>query len=71
MPEEGKEVAVAMPQPIVGRHIKERDLLYVDIPEKDAKLLRTKFANRLSESAQEALKELVELKRKTDILWAI
>ncbi len=69
--DEGKEVAVAMPQPIVGRHIKERDLLYVDIPEKDAKLLRTKFADRLSESAQEALKELVELKRKTDILWAI
>jgi len=69
--EEGKEVAVAMPQPILGRHIKERDLLFVDIPEKDAKLLRTKFANRLSESALEALQELVELKRKTDILWAI
>jgi len=68
--EEGKEVAVAMPQPIVGRHIKERDLLYVDIPEKDAKLLRTKFADRLTESAQEALQELVALKRKTDILWA-
>jgi len=69
--EEGKEVAVAMPQPILGRHIKERDLLFVDIPEKDAKLLRTKFANRLSESALEALQELVGLKRKTDILWAI
>lgn len=68
--EEGKEVAVAMPQPILGRHIKERDLLYVDIPEKDAKLLRTKFADRLTESAQEALLELVGLKRKTDILWA-
>jgi len=69
--EEGKEVAVAMPQPIVGRHIKEHDLLYVDIPEKDAKLLRTKFADRLTEGAQTALQELIELKRKTDILWAI
>ena len=69
--EEGKEVAVAMPQPILGRHIKERDLMFVDIPEKDAKLLRIKFAGRLSESAQEALQELVELKRKKDILWAI
>ncbi|MCW4012891.1 MAG: translation initiation factor IF-2 [Candidatus Bathyarchaeota archaeon] len=68
--EAGKEVAVAMPQPIVGRHIKERDRLYVDIPEKDAKLLRTKFIDRLSESAQEALQELVALKRKKDILWA-
>jgi translation initiation factor 5B len=69
--EEGKEVAVAMPQPIVGRHIKERDLLYVDIPEKHAKLLRTKFAGRLTESALGTLHELIELKRKTDILWAI
>jgi len=38
--DEGQEVAVAMPQPIVGRHIKERDVLYVDIPERHAKQLR-------------------------------
>ncbi|MBD3206445.1 translation initiation factor IF-2 [Candidatus Bathyarchaeota archaeon] len=69
--EAGKEVAVSMPQPIVGRHIKERDVLYVDIPEKDAKLLRTKYTDRLSESANEALRELVEFKRKDDFLWAV
>jgi translation initiation factor 5B len=69
--EEGKEVAVAMPQPIVGRHIKERDVLYVDIPEKHAKLLRTKFTERLTESAKRALQELVELKRQKDMLWAV
>jgi translation initiation factor 5B len=69
--EEGKEVAVAMPQPIVGRHIKERDVLFVDIPEKHAKLLRTKYAGRLTESANDALRELVQLKRKKDMLWAI
>ena len=69
--EEGKEVAVAMPQPIVGRHIKERDVLFVDIPEKHVKLLRTKYADRLTESENEVLKELTQLKRKKDILWAI
>ncbi|MCK4702834.1 translation initiation factor IF-2 [Candidatus Bathyarchaeota archaeon] len=69
--DEGQEVAVAMPQPIVGRHIKERDILYVDIPERHAKQLRTKFAGRLTEKQAEALKELVELKRKTDVLWAV
>lgn len=69
--DEGQEVAVAMPQPIVGRHIKERDVLYVDIPERHAKQLRTKFAGRLTEKQAEALKELVELKRKTDVLWAV
>jgi translation initiation factor 5B len=69
--EAGQEVAVAMPQPIVGRHIKERDVLFVDIPEKHVKLLRTKYADRLTESENEALKELTQLKRKKDILWAI
>ena len=69
--EEGKEVAIAMPQPILGRHIKERDVLYVDIPEQHAKLLRTKFAGRLTESANQALKELIELKRQRDMLWAV
>ena len=68
--DEGQEVAVAMPQPIVGRHIKERDVLYVDIPERHAKQLRTKFAGRLTEKQAEALKELVELRRKKDVLWA-
>ncbi len=69
--EEGQEVAVAMPQPIVGRHIKEKDVLFVDIPEKHVKLLRTKYADRLTESENEALKELTQMKRKKDILWAI
>jgi translation initiation factor 5B len=69
--EAGQEVAVAMPQPIVGRHIKEKDVLFVDIPEKHVKLLRTKYADRLTESENEVLKELTLLKRKKDILWAI
>jgi translation initiation factor 5B len=69
--EEGKEVAIAMPQPIVGRHIKEKDILYVEVPEKDAKLLRTKFAGRLTESANHALEELIKIKRQKDMLWAI
>jgi translation initiation factor 5B len=68
--EEGKEVAISMPQPIVGRHIKERDVLLVDVPEKDAKLLREKYPERLTAGALEALRELTELKRKKDMLWA-
>ena len=69
--EEGKEVAISMPTPIVGRHIKERDVLFVDVPEKHAKLLRVKYSERLTAGALEALRELVEFKRKTDLLWAI
>ena len=69
--EEGKEVAISMPTPIVGRHIKERDVLHVDVPEKHARLLRVKYSERLTAAALEALRELVEFKRKTDLLWAI
>jgi len=68
--EEGKEVAVSMPQPIVGRHIKERDVLFVEVPEKDAKLLREKYTQRLTAGAVDALRELTEIKRKKDPLWA-
>ena len=68
--EEGKEVAVSMPTPIVGRHIKERDVLIVDVPEKHAKLLREKYSERLTAGAHEALRELTEIKRKKDLLWA-
>jgi len=68
---EGKEVAVSMPRPIVGRHIKERDILIVDVPEKHAKLLREKYSDRLTVEAIEALRELIEIKRRDDILWAI
>jgi translation initiation factor 5B len=69
--DEGKEVAVSMPQPIVGRHIKEKDVLYVDVPEKNVRTLRQKFQGRLTENALKALEELVEIKRKKDPLWAI
>lgn len=68
---EGKEVAVSMPKPIFGRHIKERDILYVDIPEEQARKLRAKFTARLTENAVRALDELVEIKRKEDMMWAV
>lgn len=69
--EEGKEVAISMPKPVMGRHIKERDSLYVDVPEGHVKKLREKFSQRLSEGALDVLKKLVEIKRVKDPLWAI
>jgi len=68
---EGKEVAVSMPKPTFGRHIKEREALYVDVPEEHARKLRAKFGARLTESAAQALSELVEIKRKKDMMWAV
>ena len=69
--EAGKEVAISMPKPIVGRHIREGDILYVDIPEEHAKMLRDRFAHRLSEDSLQALQELIEIKRRSNPIWAI
>ena len=69
--DEGVEVAVSMPRPVFGRHIKEKDVLYVDLPEEDIRKLREKFASRLTESSLEVLIELVEIKRKKDPIWAM
>jgi len=68
--EAGKEVAISMPKP-VGRHIREGDILYVDIPEEHAKMLRDRFAHRLSEDSLQALEELIEIKRRSNPIWAI
>ncbi len=69
--EEGKEVAASMPRPIMGRHIKEGDILYVDVPEEHVKMLRDRFSSRLTERALETLKELIEIKRRKDPVWAM
>ena len=70
--EEGYESIISRTSDIICELKNDKNkVIYVDIPEKHAKLLRTKFAGRLTESALNTLYELIELKRKTDILWAV
>ena len=65
------EVAVSLDKPIVGRHINEKDILYVRIPEPHAKMLITKFQDRMSAEESEALQEYVALMRiKANPFWA-
>jgi translation initiation factor 5B len=59
------QVAVSMKEPTVGRHIREEDILYVDVPESHVKLLRSEYQNILSRDEIECLNEFVEIKRKT------
>ncbi len=67
----GMQVAVSLEKPVVGRHINEKDILYVRVPEEHAKLLLTKFQERLTPEEHEALTEYVELMRKkTTPFWA-
>lgn len=57
--EMGKQVAVSIDRPIVGRHFDEGDILYVLVPEQHAKVLLTKFRDRLSIEEIETLNEVI------------
>ena len=64
----GKEVAIAMNEPTVGRQIKENDVLYVSIPESDVKKLS---ALELTFDEKEIINEVIEIKRKEKAFWGM
>jgi translation initiation factor 5B len=68
--EAGMQVAISLDKPVVGRHIHEKDVLHVKIPEADAKALLKKFQDRLPPDALEALNEFVDLMRRKSPFWA-
>jgi len=67
--ETGMQVAISMDKPIVGRHVFERDVLYVKVPEADAKILSSTYFDKLSGKDQEILREYVEAMRKKTPFW--
>ena len=60
----GKQVAVSIDKPIVGRHIFEGDVLYIDVPTKHAKTLSSKFRDYLSPAELALLDELANIAAK-------
>jgi translation initiation factor 5B len=66
----GMKVAISIRGVTVGRQVKEGEVLYVAVPERDARLLLSKFSNRLDEVSRKALEELVTLMRAQNPLWA-
>ncbi len=67
----GMQVAVSLNRPVVGRHINEKDILYVRVPEEHARALLKKFQDNLTTEELQALNEYVELMRKkTTPFWA-
>jgi translation initiation factor 5B len=66
----GAQVAISMEKPIAGRHIFERDVLFVKVPERDAKALLTTHLDDLTAPEQELLKEYVNMMRKKIPFWA-
>ncbi|MCW4006309.1 MAG: translation initiation factor IF-2 [Candidatus Bathyarchaeota archaeon] len=66
----GLQVAVSMDKPTVGRHVFEKDVLYVKVPEGDVKPLLNVFAEKLSEEEIQTLKEYVTVMRKKSPYFA-
>ena len=66
----GMKVAISMKEPTIGRHIKENEVLYVAIPESDARLLSSVFINKLDEQSRKILEEILSINRRINPLWA-
>jgi translation initiation factor 5B len=65
----GMQVAVSMDKPIMGRHIFEKDALYVKVPESDVRILMSTYLEKLSEDEQEVLRGYIEVMRKKIPFW--
>lgn len=66
---QGMEVAMAIEGPMVGRHIKEDDVLYVLIPAGDASKLRD--MPKLTADERDVLDQVYRIRRKEDKFWGM
>ena len=66
----GSQVAVSLGKAVVGRHIHEGEFFYVRVPESHAKVLLTKFEDRLMSEEVEVLNEFIEIMRVESPFWA-
>src|SRR5207245_2478751 len=55
----GKQVAVSIDKPTVGRHIFEGEVLYVDVPPQHVKILLSQFKDSLSPGEMVLLSEII------------
>jgi translation initiation factor 5B len=57
----GKQVAVSIDKPMVGRQINEGDVLYVDVPAQHARVLSSKFRDYLTPGELALLSEMATI----------
>ena len=65
----GERVAVAIDGPTVGRQIEEGDELWVELPEKHAKILEQELTEDISADEREVLSMYLEKHRNQDPFW--
>src|SRR6267378_897717 len=64
----GKQVAVSIDKPTVGRHIFEGEVLYVDVPPQHLKILASKFKDYLSPGEVALLSEIMGLGKQSTMV---
>ncbi|MEM3074075.1 MAG: hypothetical protein QXK20_04970, partial [Nitrososphaerales archaeon] len=57
-------VAISMLEPIVGRHIVEKEVLYSLPKEAEVRTLKEKYLNRLTPEEQQLLEEIILVRKK-------
>ncbi|WP_435176569.1 translation initiation factor IF-2 [Halorussus sp. AFM4] len=65
----GNRVSVAIDGPTVGRQIEEGDELWIEIPEKHAKILEQELSDDIPVDELEALQMYLDKQRKRDPFW--
>ncbi|WP_435347757.1 translation initiation factor IF-2 [Haloarchaeobius sp. HRN-SO-5] len=65
----GNRVSVAIDGPTVGRQIEEGDELWIELPEKHAKILEQELKEEIPMDEREALSFYLEKQRKRDPFW--
>lgn len=65
----GERVAVSIDGPTVGRQIKEGDELWVEIPEKHAKILEQELGEEITADEREVLSMYLDKHRNRDPFW--
>ncbi len=68
--EKGKQVAVSMPNVIIGRQIHEGDILYSSIPEEHFRKYK-EYKEYITNDEKELLKEIAQIMRKNNPVWGV
>ncbi len=67
----GDELALSIEGAVIGRHIDEGDVLYVDIPREQVMTLKRDLRDMLSGDELGVLDEIIEIKKKKDATYGV
>ncbi|MEM4945327.1 MAG: translation initiation factor IF-2 [Archaeoglobaceae archaeon] len=65
----GEELAIAIEDVTIGRQLEGDETLYVEVPEKHARIIERELLNSFDEETKKAFLEYLEIKRKENPFW--